>query len=136
MLSCDNAHAVHPNHPELSDPLNAPEMNKGVVIKTNANQKYTTDAVSFAAFKKICEKAGVPVQVFANRSDVAGGSTLGSIADTTVPVNTVDIGLAQLSMHSAYETAGVEDCEYLCRATCAFFETSFCVNGNEIEMRK
>ena len=94
MLSCDNAHAMHPNHPELSDPKNAPHMNAGIVIKHNANQKYTTDAVSEALFLEICQRAGVPVQHFSNRSDLAGGSTLGSIASARVSMNTVDIGLA------------------------------------------
>ena len=121
MLSCDNAHSIHPNHPEYSDPGNCPVLNGGVVIKYNANQKYTTDAISGALFKVICERAEVPVQRFANRSDIPGGSTLGSIADTKVSVNTVDIGLAQLAMHSCFETAGAEDAEHLVRALSAFY---------------
>ena len=99
MVSADNAHAIHPNHPELSDSLHAPIVNGGVVIKHNASQRYTTDAVSDAIFAAICQRAGVPVQHFANRSDMAGGGTLGSIANSHLPVNTVDIGLAQLAMH-------------------------------------
>ena len=106
MLSADNAHAVHPNYQEKADPTNRPHMNKGIVIKYNANQKYTTDAVSAAIFKEICTRAGVPTQEFANRSDIPGGSTLGNIANCHVSMNTVDIGLAQLAMHSPYETAG------------------------------
>lgn len=94
MLSADNAHAVHPNYQEKADPTNRPHMNKGIVIKYNANQKYTTDAVSAAIFKEICTRAGVPTQEFANRSDIPGGSTLGNIANCHVSMNTVDIGLA------------------------------------------
>lgn len=124
MVSADNGHALHPNHPELSDGQNAPKMNGGVVLKTNANQKYATDGVSAALFSEICAKAGVPLQVFANRSDIGGGSTLGTIADQTVPVNTVDIGMAQLAMHSAYETAGCADTSHLIRACEAFFNTA------------
>ena len=116
MVSADNAHAVHPNHPEKFDKQNRAYMNKGVVIKHNANQKYTTDAVSSARFLLICERAGVPVQHFVNRSDLRGGSTLGNISGTHVSVETVDIGLAQLAMHSVYETAGTKDLEYLIAA--------------------
>ncbi len=116
MVSADNAHAVHPNHPEKFDRQNRAYMNKGIVIKHNANQKYTTDAVSSARFTLICEKAGVPVQHFVNRSDLPGGSTLGNISNTHVSMDTVDIGLAQLAMHSVYETAGTKDLEYLLQA--------------------
>lgn len=123
MLSADNAHAVHPNHPEKYDAENRVHMNAGVVIKFNANQKYTSDGVSAAVFKHICDAAGVPVQYFANRSDIAGGSTLGNIANTHVSMNTVDIGLAQLAMHSACETAGTRDIDYMIRAMRAFYET-------------
>jgi len=121
MISADNAHAKHPNHPELSDPQNAPHMNGGVVIKTNAAQKYATDGISAAVFGEICRHANVPTQPFANRSDMAGGSTLGSISNTKVPLMTVDIGMAQLAMHSAYETAGVKDVAYLVNAMRAFY---------------
>jgi len=124
LVSADNAHAQHPNHPEYADGGNCPYMNEGVVIKYNAGQRYATDAVSDALFRSVCAEAKVPVQVFANRSDLAGGSTLGAIAGTLVPVSTVDIGLAQLAMHSAYETAGVKDLEYLVRAmTCYYGKT-------------
>ena len=124
LLSCDNAHAMHPNHPELSDKQNAPHMNAGVVIKHNANQKYTTDAVSEALFTEICRQANVPVQHFANRSDIRGGSTLGSIASARVSMNAVDIGLAQLAMHSSYETAGTRDSVYMIDACKTFFTRS------------
>ena len=116
MVSADNAHALHPNYTDKTDPTNHPVLNKGIVIKFNANQKYCTDAVSAAIFKELCTKAGVPYQTFVNRSDIAGGSTLGNISNTQVPMNTVEIGLPQLAMHSPYETAGVKDTEYLVRA--------------------
>ena len=123
MLSADNAHAVHPNHADQYDAENRVALNGGVVVKFNANQKYTTDGVSQAAFESICAAAGVPVQRFANRSDVAGGSTLGNIANSHVSLVTVDIGLAQLAMHSAYESAGAKDVEHMIRAMRAFHET-------------
>lgn len=121
MLSCDNAHAVHPNHPGKTDDNNCTYMNEGIVIKSHAGQKYCSDGVSIAIFKGVCEKAGVPVQYFANRSDVAGGSTLGNIAMTQISMNAVDIGLAQLAMHSSYETAGVKDVDYMIKACEAFY---------------
>ena len=130
MVSADNAHAVHPNHPETYDAQNRTFMNRGVVIKHSANQKYTTDAVSDAVFSRICERAGVPVQHFANRSDLLGGSTLGSIANTQVSMNTVDIGLAQLAMHSAYETAGTKDVTYMIDALRAFYQTRIEICGD------
>ena len=98
--------------------------------KYNANQKYTTDAVSAAIFKEICTRAGVPTQEFANRSDIPGGSTLGNIANCHVSMNTVDIGLAQLAMHSPYETAGIRDTEYMVKAVKEFFETAIVTNSN------
>ncbi len=124
MISADNAHAVHPNHPELEDPSHRPVPNGGIVIKYSANQKYTTDAVSGAVMKEICRKAGVPVQMFYNRSDLLGGSTLGNLSTSQLSLNTVDVGLAQLAMHSSYETAGVKDTEYLARACEVFFSGS------------
>ena len=121
MISADNAHAVHPNHPEHADPTNRPYMNGGIVIKYNANQKYTTDGISEAMFRDVCSRADVPVQTFANKSNMAGGSTLGNIANRHLSIRTVDIGLAQLAMHSAYETAGVKDTEYLIKAVKEFY---------------
>ena len=129
MISCDNAHAVHPNHPEYQDKNHAVYMNGGVVIKYNANQRYTTDAVSAGLFELICERAGVPIQRYANRADMLGGSTLGSISNTKVSVNTVDVGLAQLAMHSAYETAGARDTAYLTAALNAFYRTELYADG-------
>ena len=121
MVSCDNGHAIHPNHPEHADKNHNVVMNKGVVIKYNANQKYTSDALSSAVMKVVCDAAGVPYQLYCNRADMAGGSTLGNIANTQVSLNTVDIGLAQLAMHSAFETAGANDTEYMVRALCEFY---------------
>ena len=121
MISADNAHALHPNHTDKTDPVNRPVLNEGIVIKYNANQKYCTDGVSAAIFKDICDRAKVPYQTFVNRSDMAGGSTLGNISNTQVPVKTVDIGLAQLAMHSVYETTGAKDTESLVKAATVFF---------------
>lgn len=121
LISADNAHGVHPNHPEKADPTNRPYLNGGIVIKYHGSQKYTTDACSAAYMKALCESAGVPFQTYANRSDIAGGSTLGNISTSHVSISSVDIGLAQLAMHSAVETAGVKDTEYAVRV----FETFF-----------
>ncbi|MBQ7065022.1 MAG: M18 family aminopeptidase [Firmicutes bacterium] len=121
MISADNAHAVHPNHPEKADPTNRPYLNGGIVIKFHGSQKYTTDAVSAAQMKHICSRAGVPYQTYTNRSDVAGGSTLGHISTAHVSVATVDIGLPQLAMHSSVETAGTMDTEYAVRMFTEYF---------------
>lgn len=122
LISADNAHAVHPNHPAESDPVNRPVLNGGIVIKFNAQQKYCTDGWSAAHFRALCEEAKVPVQFFTNRSDRPGGSTLGNIAITKVGIPAVDIGLPQLAMHSSYETAGIKDTAYLVMAAAMFFE--------------
>ncbi|MDO5476357.1 MAG: M18 family aminopeptidase, partial [Eubacteriales bacterium] len=124
MVSADNAHSVHPNHPAKADPTNRPYMNSGIVIKYNASQRYTTDAVSGSVFREICRKAGVPWQTFANRSDMLSGSTLGNISMSQVAVRTVDVGLAQLAMHSPYETAGARDTAYLVEAARVLFSSS------------
>ena len=134
LVSCDNAHAVHPNHGEKTDAVNCSWMNKGIVIKESANQKYTTDAFSRAVFTNICNEAGVPVQAFANRSDSAGGSTLGNLSNTQVSVHAVDIGLPQLGMHSCYETAGVKDVEYAISALTKFYQTTLQIEGAESAM--
>ena len=135
MASADNAHALHPNHPEYADRNDKTLINKGVVIKYNANQKYTTDAVSAAVFTEICARAGVPVQRFTNRADIPGGSTLGNISTAHVSIDSVDIGLAQLAMHSAYETAGAKDTEYLIKAAKEFFSSEFKRCGEIIEIK-
>lgn len=124
MVSADNAHAIHPNYSDKSDPTNKVYMNDGIVIKYNANQKYTTDAVSASIFKSICDSANIPYQTFVNRSDILGGSTLGNISNAHVSLNTIDIGLAQLAMHSTYETAGAKDVTYMIEAIKAFYNTS------------
>ena len=123
MLSADNAHAVHPNHPGKTDVVNCVYMNEGIVVKSHAGQKYTSDAVSIAIFRELCERAQVPVQFFANRSDEAGGSTLGNIAMAQVSMNSVDIGLPQLAMHSTYETAGIKDTYYMIQVMEEFFNS-------------
>ena len=136
MVSADNAHALHPNHPELSDAKNAPVMNEGVVLKFNSNLRYTTDGVSAAIFRSACQKADVPVQTYYNRADLPGGSTLGNISLAHVSVLSADIGLAQLAMHSCYETSGTKDISYLVQAMESFYGASlevfpdggFCLN--------
>ena len=121
MVSADNVHAIHPNHPEYADSTNAPVMDGGVVIKFNASQRYATDGATSAIFRKICMDADVPVQTYYNRADIPGGSTLGRISLTQVSVPTVDVGLAQLAMHSAYETAGVKDVAHFVNAMKAYY---------------
>ncbi|MBR5448852.1 MAG: M18 family aminopeptidase [Clostridia bacterium] len=130
MLSIDNAHALHPNRPEMSDRENAPVLGGGIVVKFNANQRYATDAVSHALFLEICRRAAVPTQRYYNRADLPGGSTLGSISNTCVSVPTIDIGFPQLAMHSANETAAVADLEPMIKAVTAFFSTSISENKN------
>ena len=130
MVSADNAHAVHPNHPEYADPTNAPVLNGGVVLKFNAAQRYTTDGVSAAVFRMAADKAGVHVQTYYNRADVPGGSTLGHISLTHVSVPTADIGLPQLAMHSCYETAGVADAIALEKIMAAYYGSTLEVTQN------
>ncbi len=125
MFSADNAHAVHPNHPEHTDVNNCTYMNEGVVVKVHAGQKYTSDGMSMAVVKELAARAGVPLQYFANRSDKAGGSTLGNLAMAQVSMNCVDIGLPQLAMHSCYETAGAEDIVSLIRLMQEFYSSHF-----------
>lgn len=122
LISADNAHSVHPNHEELSDPINRPIINQGIVIKYNANQSYTSDALSSALFTEILKKHDVPYQYFTNRSDMRGGGTLGNISNAHVSIVSVDIGLAQLAMHSCFETAGVKDYEYMLKGLAAFYK--------------
>ncbi len=121
LISADNAHAVHPAHPEKSDPTNRPYLNGGIVIKYHGGQKYTTDAGSAARMKQLCREVGVPFQTYANRADMAGGSTLGNLSASHVPVESVDIGLPQLAMHSAVETAGLKDTGYAVKALAHFY---------------
>lgn len=124
MISADNAHAWHPNYGEKYDPTNHPMLGGGPVIKFNAAQKYASDAASAAIFAGICEKAGVPCQRFVNHSDVAGGSTLGNILASSVPLQGVDMGNAILAMHSCRETGSVIDHEYAVKVFTQFYRLS------------
>ncbi len=135
MVSADNAHALHPNHPELADSNNAPVINGGVVIKFNANLRYTTDGATAAVFRKLCKAADVPVQTYCNRADIPGGSTLGNISLSHVSVPSVDIGLAQLAMHSCYETAGVQDSDYLEKAMQAYYSATLEVKDGSFYLK-
>ena len=124
LVSMDNAHAFHPNYPEKYDPVNRPQMNGGPVLKHQAAQRYTTDAVSAAVFKRLCRQNGIPYQEYVNHSDVRGGSTLGNISNAHLSVRGMDVGVAQLAMHAAYETMGVRDTEYLARFAEAFYRSA------------
>ncbi|MFI3284353.1 MAG: M18 family aminopeptidase [Erysipelotrichaceae bacterium] len=123
MVSADNAHAIHPNHPERADQTNRPYLNKGIVVKYNANQSYTSDAMSCALFKECLKKSGTPIQYFTNRSDAVGGGTLGSISSSQVSVLSIDIGLAQFAMHSTLETAGQKDVDYMIEGLAAYYSS-------------
>ena len=130
MVSADNGHALHPNHPELADAANAPLLGGGVVLKFNASQRYCTDGFSVAVFRRICGKAEVPTQTYCNRADIAGGSTLGNISLHHVSVPTIDIGVAQLAMHSSYETGSVADAVHLKNALTAFYGATLDTQGD------
>ena len=130
LLSADNGHAVHPAFPEKADPANKVYPNGGVVLKYSANQKYTTTGLTAGLFRAICQGAGVPVQVFANRADEPGGSTLGNLLSHAVSVPMVDIGMAQLAMHAAVETAGSRDPDHMARACAAFFASEFTLTAD------
>lgn len=123
IVSSDNAHSVHPNHPEKADPTNKVIINKGIVIKHNARGAYTTNALSWGVFASILDKDNVPYQHYTNRSDQRGGSTLGAISLSHVSINSVDIGLAQFAMHSAYETSGTLDAKYLNKGLVGFYNS-------------
>lgn len=132
LVSMDNAHALHPNHPEKCDPTNRCLINKGIVIKHHANQAYLTDGMSSAVLKNILDKANVPYQDFFNRSDARSGSTLGTISNRQVSLHTVDIGLAQLAMHSFCETMGTDDLAVLVDGLKAFYQTDVRFFGDEV----
>lgn len=121
LISADNAHGIHPNYREKYDTANAPVLNGGIVIKYHAGQKYTTDAYTGAVVKHICQKENIPFQVYHNRSDVLGGSTLGNISITHLSIPSADIGLAQLAMHSSFETAGSDDLSHLIHFSREFY---------------
>lgn len=122
MLSCDNAHGIHPNYADKHDQNHGPILNQGPVIKINQNQRYATTSVSSAKFQQRCEAAGVPIQKFVTRSDMGCGSTIGPITATELGIETLDLGAPQWAMHSIRETAGTQDCEYLYQAACAFIQ--------------
>ncbi|MEG0958520.1 MAG: M18 family aminopeptidase [Erysipelotrichaceae bacterium] len=137
MVSADNAHAMHPNHIEKNDPTNPVYINQGIVIKYSARQSYTSDAMSAAIFMDLCDLAKVPYQTFVNRSDMPGGSTLGNISSHQVSILTCDIGCAMLAMHSAYESAGYKDVNYLIDALKAFYSSNIrCVDNTTFELLK
>ncbi len=129
MVSCDNAHAVHPNRPERADERNRCVLNGGLVIKEAANQAYCTDAFSRAVFSALLDRADIPRQTFANKSDAAGGSTLGNLSNMQVSMHGVDVGCAQLAMHSSYETAGARDVAHAIAAFEAFYEADVRIDG-------
>ena len=132
LLSADNGHATHPNFPTKSDPAAPVRLGGGVLLKYNASQKYTTNALSGGIFRAICEKAGVKVQTFSNRADEAGGSTLGNLQSHSLPIPMADIGLPQLAMHSAVETAAVSDAEAMVRAVAAFYRVHLRALGDGV----
>ena len=136
MVSADNAHAIHPNHPELYDSTNAPVLGGGVVVKYNANQRYTTDAISDGIFTTLADRVGAKLQKFSNRADMVGGSTLGSISNTCVSISTVDIGLPQLAMHSATETAAVQDLDDMVKALTELYSSAIDRQGDHINVIK
>ncbi len=129
MISADNGHAMHPNHPEYADRENAPVLGGGVLLKFQTNRRYTTDGMSGAVFRRVCEEAGAAVQSYYNRADIAGGSTLGNVSLAHVSVPSVDIGLPQLAMHSAYETVAVKDTLDLYRIFRTYYGKSLTVDG-------
>ncbi len=129
LVSCDNAHAMHPAHPEKADEANAPKLNGGLAVKEAANQHYCTDAFSRAAFMAVLDQAGAAYQGYANRSDMAGGSTLGNISNMQVSLHAVDVGCAQLAMHSCVETAGARDVELAIEALTAFYNADLRIIG-------
>ena len=135
-VSCDNAHARHPNHPELSDANDAPILGSGVAIKYNANQRYTTDGVSGAVFATLASRIGEKTQRYSNRADMPGGSTLGAIASTKVSIRTVDVGVPQLAMHSATETCHSADVDSLARILSEFYSVNITVDSKNIKIEK
>jgi aspartyl aminopeptidase len=125
MVSADNAHGVHPNYVDKHDDSHGPILNKGPVIKVNANQRYATNSRTAAVFRHLCKKAEVPVQSFSMRNDMQCGSTIGPLTATEIGVQTIDVGVPQLAMHSVRETAGVKDAHYLFRVLKEFYANDF-----------
>ena len=132
VLSADNGHAIHPNHPEMSDDKNLCILNKGILLKFNSNMAYTSDAFTSAFVKTLCKENNIPYQVFFNRSDVRGGSTLGNISISQESILTADIGMPQLAMHSSFETIGSEDTKHMFNLMSSFFKTVFKIDNDKI----
>ena len=132
LVSADNAHAVHPAHPEKSDPTNNVHLNKGIVIKYHSSLSYTTDGISAGIFKAICDKAEVSYQDYTNRSDLRGGSTLGRIQLEKLSIKALDIGLAQLAMHSSNEVVGSKDLKDMVKALKEFYQTKIILENSNI----
>ncbi|EPD78212.1 hypothetical protein [Atopobium sp. oral taxon 199] len=128
LVSCDNAHALHPAHPEKYDSTNQCRLNGGIVIKEAARQSYCTDAVSRAVFEEILSARNLPYQVFANRSDMPGGSTLGNLSNIQVSMHGIDVGLPQLAMHSVFETTGSRDTALGIQALLAFYDADIVIS--------
>ncbi len=135
VVSADNAHAIHPAHPELADKNNGPRLNGGIVIKHSSQERYSTDSISDAIFRTICERAGVSVQRYYNRADMLGGTTLGPLSSTKVSVHTIDIGFAQLSMHSSVETAGANDYSDMVKVLTLYYESALDNKGDTIRIK-
>ncbi|MEE0831271.1 MAG: M18 family aminopeptidase [Longicatena sp.] len=131
MVSCDNAHAVHPGHPERADAVDFICMNQGPAIKHHANQRYSTDAFSAAIIREVCQRANVPFQEYSNHPDMPSGGTLGILSSEKVSMHTVDIGTAQLAMHSAYETAGAKDVDYMVQALTAYYQSHIIIRDSD-----
>lgn len=136
LLSADNGHALHPNHMEMFDRENSPVLNGGVVIKQSAGKKYMTDAMTYTLVQQLCEIGQIPYQVYHNRSDIAGGSTLGCIAVENISVRMADLGLAQLAMHSTLETAGAHDVEHIVRLMENFYGSTIFISDNEFRIEQ
>ena len=132
VLSADNGHAIHPNHPEMSDDKNLCLLNKGILLKFNSNMAYTSDAFTSAFVKTLCKDSNIPYQVFFNRSDVRGGSTLGNISISQESILTADIGMPQLAMHSSFETIGSEDTKHMFDLMSCFYKTVFKIDNDKI----
>ena len=132
VLSADNGHAIHPNHPEMSDDKNLCILNKGILLKFNSNMAYTSDAFTSAFVKTLCKENNIPYQVFFNRSDVRGGSTLGNISISQESILTADIGMPQLAMHSSFETIGSEDTKHMFNLMSSFYKTVFKIDNDKI----
>lgn len=132
VLSADNGHAIHPNHPEMSDDKNLCILNKGILLKFNSNMAYTSDAFTSAFVKTLCKDNNIPYQVFFNRSDIRGGSTLGNISISQESILTADIGMPQLAMHSSFETIGSEDTKHMFNLMSSFYKTVFKIDNDKI----